>query len=254
MDQLQIDLGLAAAGDAGQQEGLKTTKAGANRFERRALLRIQRQLGLQQPAAAVLSRRTGATRFDSHQAFFQQQIEAVLVQLQFAQQGMGQAVGMLRDDLQGFTLTRSARQSGIVRIGAVRQAPVAFQTGFGRFTLAQQDRQCPAQGVAQAVLVVLGGPQTELEQGGRQRRRAVQQLDGRSELFQRHFALIAQLYQHTDDLAPAERHAQAHARLQRAGSCAVWWQVVEQAAQRRRQRQTEDAGRHAVILDIERRW
>lgn len=69
MDQLQIDLGLAAAGDARQQEGLKTTKAGADRFERRALLRIQRQLGLQQPAAAVLSRRTGATRFDSHQAF-----------------------------------------------------------------------------------------------------------------------------------------------------------------------------------------
>ena len=62
MDQLQIDLSLAAAGDAGQQEGLKTTKAGADRFERRALLRIQRQLGLQQ---LPLCCRGGLQRRDS---------------------------------------------------------------------------------------------------------------------------------------------------------------------------------------------
>ncbi len=161
---------------------------------------------------------------------------------------------MLRDDLQGFALTRGAGQSRIVRASTFDQAPVAFQARFGWFPLAQQHRQCPAQGISEAVLVILSGPQAELEQGERQWRLAIQQLERRLEFFQRHFALIAQLYQHADDLAPAERHAQAHARLQRVGSYAMWRQVVEQAAQRRRQRQTEDAGGHALILGDECRW
>ena len=173
---------------------------------------------------------------------------------QFAEQRMRQAVSMLGDGFQGFALSRCAGQAWIVRAGAFGQAPVALLARLGRLALAQQGWQCPAEGVAQAVLVVLRGPQAELEQRRGQRWFRVQQFQRRLELFHRYFALVAQLDQNADNLASTEGHAQAHAWLQRGARHASRRQIIEQAAQGRGQRQAEDAGRQAVFLGKERRW
>ncbi len=146
---------------------------------------------------------------------------------------MRYAVRVLGDGLERFTLARRACQARIVGAGAFGQLPETLLPRFRRLALTQQCRQCPAEGVAQAVLVILGGPQTESEQCDRQQRLAVEQFECRLELRLRHFAVVGQLDQYAHYLAPAEGHAQAHPRLQRGDCAAGRRQIVEQAAQRR---------------------
>ncbi len=66
VNQLQIHLGLAAAGHAGQQEWLKPAEAGPYGFERCALLVVERQFRLQQPGALMRRGDLAAPRFDPH--------------------------------------------------------------------------------------------------------------------------------------------------------------------------------------------
>jgi len=184
---------------------------------------------------------------DAQQAFFQQQFEAIAVQLQLAEQTMRYAVRVLGDGLECFALAWRACQAWIVGACAFGQQPEALLPRFRRFALAQQHRQCPAEGVAEAVLVILGGPQAEPEQCGRQQRLAVEQFECRLELRFRYFAVVGQFDQHAHHLAPAEGHAQTHARLQRGGRAACRRQIIEQAAQRRGQGQAKDGRGHAAI-------
>ena len=76
---------------------------------------------------------------------------------------MRHAVGVLGEGGQCFTLAWSAGNTGVVKPGARGNLPEPFLARFGQLTLAQQYWQRPAQGVAQAVLVVLRRPQAQLE-------------------------------------------------------------------------------------------
>jgi hypothetical protein len=76
---------------------------------------------------------------------------------------MWQAVSVLGDGLQRFALPGSTNQSRIVRARAFGYVPVALLSRFSGFALTQQYRQCPAEGVAKAVLIILRGPQAKLE-------------------------------------------------------------------------------------------
>lgn len=144
-------------------------------------------------------------------------------------------MGMLRQCRQGVTLTRGAGDARVVETGAGHRRPEAFLARFGQFALAQQHRQRPAQGVAQAVLVILGGPQAQLEQRWRQRRRGVEDGHGRLELFRRHFTVVGYLHQDADHFPAPERHPHPHAWLQLRPQHAGRGPVVEQAAQGRGQ-------------------
>src|SRR3546814_11738010 len=70
-------------------------------------------------------------------------------------------LGMLGQGRQGLTLTRGAGDTRVVQRGARCHRPEPLLACLGRFALAQQYRQRPAQGVAEAVLIVLRGPQAE---------------------------------------------------------------------------------------------
>ncbi|MNN24585.1 hypothetical protein D3C81_1380230 [compost metagenome] len=183
-----------------------------------------------------------AAHLDPGEALVQENGEAVLVQLQLAEELVGHAMGMLRQGGQGLALARGTGQAGVVYAGARGGVPETLLPRLCRFALAQQNRQRPAQGVAQAVLVVLRGPQAQLEQRGRQGRAAVQELQGGLELVRRHVAPFGQFHQHADDLAATEGHTQAHPRLQGGAGCPGGRQVVEQAAQGRGQGEPQDGG------------
>ena len=126
---------------------------------------------------------------------------------------MRHAVGVLGQGGQRFTLARGSGDAGVVQAGSGGNLPEPFLAGFGQFALAQQHRQCPAQGIAQAVLVILRGPQAQLEQGRGQRRHGVEQGNGRFELVSWHFAVIDHFDQNADHLPSPERHPQTHAGL-----------------------------------------
>ncbi len=211
-DQLQVDLGLAAAGDPGQQEAMETAVAGANRLEGGALLGVQRQLRLGQPAAFA-RRGAVAPHLQFDQAFFLEQVEAVLVYLQLVQQLMGHPVRMLLENRQGLALARRPGQARIVEAGLRGGMPEALLARLGRLALAQQVGQRPGQGVAEAVLVVLGGPATEFEQVRRHRRLGVEYPEGRLELVFGYFGTVRHLYQNANQLPAPERQQQANPRL-----------------------------------------
>ena len=75
---------------------------------------------------------------------------------------------VLVEGAQGFELARGATQARIIQLRAGADMPDALDARLGRFTLAQQGWQGPGKGVAEAVLVILRGPQAELEQAGRE--------------------------------------------------------------------------------------
>ncbi|MCY1407815.1 hypothetical protein D9M71_231240 [compost metagenome] len=83
-NQLQIDFGLAAAGNAGQQIGVEAAEPCLHGIEGRLLFIIERQFRLGQPVFMALNRGM-ATDFNLHQFLGQQQIEAVLAQHQLAE-------------------------------------------------------------------------------------------------------------------------------------------------------------------------
>ncbi|MNT00072.1 hypothetical protein D3C72_1344900 [compost metagenome] len=99
------------------------------------------------------------------------------------------------------------------------------------------------------MLVILGRPQAQLEQRGRQRWRSVEQGQGRLEFLDRHFAGVGDFHQNTDHLPSAERYPQAHAGVQLGAQDAGRSAVVEQAAQRRRQGEAQNGVGHAGDLD-----
>ncbi|MCY1407816.1 hypothetical protein D9M71_231250 [compost metagenome] len=76
---------------------------------------------------------------------------------------MGNAMGVLGQRRQGFALFWGAADTRVFEAGARGYLPEPFLTSLGRVTLAQQHWQRPAQGVAQAVLVILGCPQAQFE-------------------------------------------------------------------------------------------
>ncbi|MNP19960.1 hypothetical protein D3C76_1125130 [compost metagenome] len=158
---------------------------------------------------------------------------------------MGDAVGVLGQRCQGFALARGTGDSRVVEAGAWCGGPEALLARLGQFALAQQYRQRPTQRVAEAVLVVLRGPQAQLEQCRRQRRRGIEQCEGGLEFFRRHFAGVGDFHQDPDHLPPAERHPQAHAGVQLRTQHAGGRPVVEQAAQGRRQGEAQNGVGHA---------
>ena len=136
-DQLQVHLGLAAAGDAGQQEGAEAVKALAHGVEGIALFFIEGQFRLRQPVF-MAKRRQVAAYFQLYQLLGQQQVEAVLVQVELAQQAVRNAMRVLGQGLEGIALARGAGDAGVLQACAGGRVPEALLAHFGRFTLAQQ--------------------------------------------------------------------------------------------------------------------
>ena len=120
---------------------------------------------------------------------------------------------MLGEGGQGLTLFRRAGDARVIESGAGSHLPESFLARFGGFALAQQHRQGPAQGVAEAVLVILRCPQAQLEQRRRQRRMLIEDGHGRFEFFSRDFTVVSDFHQNANHLAATERHAHAHAGL-----------------------------------------
>ncbi|MCY1381355.1 hypothetical protein D9M69_692530 [compost metagenome] len=110
-----------------------------NGIERGALLGVERQLRLGQQRTMAL---TGgvAAHLDPGQALVEEDVEAVLVQLQLGEQLVGHPVGVLRQGRQGLALTRRASQARVVEAGAGGDVPETLLAGLGRFALAQQYR------------------------------------------------------------------------------------------------------------------
>eukprot|EP00659_Diplonema_papillatum_P023282 gene23281-biopygen23612 len=161
---------------------------------------------------------------------------------------MGDAVGMLGQGCQGFTLARGAGDARVVHARPRDHRPETLLARLGQFALAQQHRQRPAQGVAEAVLVILRGPQAQLEQRRRQRRRAVEDGHGGLELLGGHFAVIGDFHQDADHLPPAKRYPYAHAGLQLRPQYAGRSPIIEQAAQGRGQGEAQNGVGHAGVL------
>ncbi len=182
-----------------------------------------------------------------YQLFGQQQVKAVLVKQQFAEQLMRHAMRVLGEGGQRFTLLGRTGDTRVIDTGIGGHVPEAFLAALGQFALTQQHGQRPAQRVTQAVLIILRCPQAQLEQRGRQRRFAVEQGDGGFELVGGHFAVIDHLHQNPDHFSPSERHPQTHARLQGAAQHARRGTVVEQAAKRRGQGKAQDGVGHAMF-------
>ena len=250
-DQLQIDLGLAAAGHPFQQITVEAA-AGADRFVGQALLAVERQLGLGKPGALVPMRLVIAG-LHLDQALGLQEIEAVLDQAELAEQFVQHAMGVLAQGLERLALARRPGQARIFRAGVGLGDPEALQPSLRRFSLTQKGRKCPAQGVAEAVLIVLGGPLAEFEQRARQWRTLVEQLQRLAQLVRRHLGLLGDLDQDPDHLAAAKGHPQPHARAQLLLDRSLGRQIVEQAAQRGGQRQAQDQG-HGRARRRKARW
>src|SRR5690606_15476259 len=123
-----------------------------------------------------------AACLEAHQALSQQLIKAVPAQLQLTQQRVSNTLWMRGDGFQGVPLTWCPAQARVVRSGPGCGMPEALLAGFGRLALAQQHRQGPAEGVAKAVLIILGGPEAQLEQGRWQWGHAVRQVQREPEL------------------------------------------------------------------------
>ena len=115
---------------------MEAVGTGADGFKGGALFRVQRQFWLGQPVFMALAGGMAAD-LHLHQVLGQQQVQAVLAQHQFAQQLMGNAVGVLRQGGQGFTLARGAGDARVVEPRAGHHRPETFLARFGQFTLAQ---------------------------------------------------------------------------------------------------------------------
>ena len=115
------------------------------------------------PARMSRAARPLAATDDLHQALFVEQLEAVARQLELLQEVLVDAVRVLGEGRQGLALARRAGQARIVEVGIGRRLPDPFLAALGRFALAQEVGQRPAEGVAEAVLVVAGGPAAQLE-------------------------------------------------------------------------------------------
>jgi len=156
-DQLQVNLGLAASCNARQQKSAKMPEAAEHGIESITLFFVQWQLRLRQPVLTPFSRALAAY-FHAHQFLGQQQIKAVLVEVELRQHAVGHPMRVLSQGLERITLARGACDAWVFKASARRCMPETFLAHLGRFTLTQQGRKRPAQGVAQAVLIVLGGP------------------------------------------------------------------------------------------------
>ncbi|MNN42445.1 hypothetical protein D3C81_1566260 [compost metagenome] len=213
---------------------MKAVKARTHGVEGSALLVVQWQLRLRQPVFVTLLGQVAAY-FNLNQLLGQQQVEAVLAQHQFAQQCVGHAVGVLRQGRQGFALPWRAGDARVVQACPRGHLPESLLARLGRLALAQQHRQRPAKGVAEAVLIILRGPQAQLEQCRRQWRHRVEQGNGRLQLVGRYLAGFADFDEDADHLASTERYANTHARGQRLARHARRCPVVEQPPQGRGQ-------------------
>ena len=80
--------------------------------------------------------RLGAAHLDPYQSLLMQQLQAVAVELQLAEQAVGDTVRMLRQCLERVALARGAGQAWVVDAGAFVGQPVALLAGFGRLALA----------------------------------------------------------------------------------------------------------------------
>ncbi|MNN06757.1 hypothetical protein D3C81_1195580 [compost metagenome] len=77
-----------------------------------------------------------AADLDLHQVLGQQQVKAVLVQVELGQQAVGHAVRVLGQGLEGVALARRAGDARVFQAGTGGNVPEAFLAHFGGFALA----------------------------------------------------------------------------------------------------------------------
>ncbi len=233
LDQLQVDLGLAAAGDAVQQAGVIAIQALVQFGQRRRLLAVEGQRGLGEQAAVAGRWRGGQRLFLA--------VDQPLVG-QRTQLSAGEALGadhradhparMLAQQFEQLDLaTRAAQLRGVGVAAAGGELPAFAGARLQRPALAQQHRHRLMQGVAERVLVVARGeaaqPQPVLGQ-----RFAVQPGRHRLQLSERKVAGVATFDDHPDHLALAQRHPHPQPRLPAPRGRRLAGAVIEQAAQR----------------------
>ncbi len=234
LDEPQVHLRLAAAGNAVQEESLKLPERGSDARDRRALVGRQHRPG---PAEAGRRRRLGP-RLGFEPAALRE----------IAHDGL----------VPGFRDRRGARALGAeernerllppAEAGARRdrRAPRVAESpddrvAHGGRALAQHLRHRAEQHVAERVVVVVGGPQQQVEGHVVPQRHRVEHIDDGLQARARQRALRRVRGDETDRAALSERHAHALAGPRHA--LAGGGQVVEAAPQRRVEDDLEDGRR-----------
>ena len=246
LDGLQVDLGLAAAGHPVEQPGGEARLCFYS-VQCGGLLPIGCQPRLAQQWQGLVGMVMGLA--DAlHQALLFQRFQGVTAQPPLRGQGVGQAVGMLDEDLYGLFLFCRTADGGVLGIGAGQQLPETILAGNGRLALAQQRGQRATQGVAQAVLVVAGSPATQLPHRVGQQRLQVDQLSGALETRRGNLGGIAQGRDHADHLPLAEGHAHPLTRTQVLLSHTAGSAIIEQSSQWRGQGDLQYGSGHSGSL------
>ncbi len=173
LDQLQIDLGLAAAGDAMQQAGVETVEALVDGGQRRGLFAVEGHGGLGQPGLA-LGRRRGRQGFlvTCHQALAGQGTQLVAAERLGENRLADQPVGVLAQHGQQLGLAgRAAQARRCLSVAGRGHAPALAGTRLECPALTQQPRHGLVQGIAQCMLVISGREAAKPQPVRRQRGR-----------------------------------------------------------------------------------
>ncbi len=236
-DQVDVDLGLAAAGDAVQQERREAAEAVADGVDGFTLAGVELGSGLARSGVRIFLHgetvdQSGLVQSSRSLAPARQQ------HVQFAR------VLLACDKQVKQGAAASAAACGLLRVATGLGQPPGFLSG-GRpgLVLAQQGGQGVQHHVAGGAEPVVGGPGQGGQQFGIQQGRRIQHALHALELVCGPGALHPGLDHHPDLRAATERHL--HARAGRGIVAVPGRQVIEQARQRDRQGNTQDGG-HAA--------
>ena len=236
LDERQIHLGLAAAGNAVEKEHPEAVEAVLDAFERGALGRVERdrrRRGEGWRRRLLLGRRDGLhhpLRGESPQA------------LPPGAPGRGEragseALGRLPEQCESTHLHRGilerSEPSGAPRFG---EPPSSGPIGSGYSAASKRRGQRTEQHFPRRMVKVVRGPAKELDGGSREQGFSIDRPENRPQTIGRHAGLVAPLDHESNSRAAAKGHAHPHARFERNMPGAGGRQVVEKATQPRRHR------------------
>ncbi len=234
LDQVQVHLRLAAAGDAVQQESGEAPERAADRRHRPGL--VGRQHG-PRPSGARGRRRCAAREGFDPAARGERARRGGVAR---GRNGSLRRAVLAEQPDQRLLAAAETRAPGDRRPAGIRGSPDDFLARCcGAF--AQHLRHGAEENVAERVVVIVGGPAQHAESRLVPERRGVDRLGHRFQARARPFARPGERGDDTDGPLPAERHAHALARLRdrRAGRR----EIVEALAHRRVEHDLQDGRR-----------
>ena len=247
VDRAQVDLGLAAARDAVQQERRVAARGGGNRIDRVTLLGS----GLRPGTGGDRDARRGG-RCDLEPAYPATLLEFPHVvappRRQRAQRGLVRCLVPLQEFDQFAELVRARRERRqFPGPGGGAQRPMfgGFERGGAR---AERAGQRSREDLARRVTVVLRRPQQEFEQRRVEDRRLVDQRGRRTEFRLRDGGAGREFDEDRGDPLATERYPESLARLQPGGVYARRAAIVEQTPQRHVDGHAQDRGHRLCRL------